>query len=109
MKPKPFSLLNHLTVPCSLTLCLLSRTAFLPGNRPAPVTKKLRAGRAGLQADDVARLQALLTLDHLERDLIALVEAAVALSDDRGVVDEDVRATLTGDETEALLVIEPLD
>jgi hypothetical protein len=48
-------------------------------------------------------------LRDLELDPLGLVEAAVTLGVDRGVVDEDVgAAAVLGDESKALLSVEPL-
>ncbi len=44
-----------------------------------------------------------------ELNALALLEAAVAIGDDGGEVDEDVRTTLASDEAIALGGIEPLD
>src|SRR5262245_21404737 len=60
-------------------------------------------------ANDVARLQALLAHHHLERAAVARGQGAVALGEDRGVMDENVRTALTRDEPQTLLVVEPLD
>src|SRR5947209_9893981 len=66
-----------------------------------------RARRRSAGADLVG-LRALLALDDLEGDPLALVEALVAVHLDGGVVDEDVLAAVHGDEAEALLGVEPL-
>ena len=58
----------------------------------------------GSDTDDVAGLQALLTLDDLERNPVAFVQGAVALGRDRGVMDENVRTALARDETKTLFV-----
>src|SRR6266536_1259931 len=65
--------------------------------------------RAALSFADVGRLQALRPLHDLELHLLSFREAAEAVHLDRGVVAEDVLATVVlGDEAEALRVIEPL-
>src|SRR5262245_46038790 len=62
-----------------------------------------------LDANDVARLRTLRTLDDVEGDAVPLAERTEALRLDGGLVDEHVRALVTSDETEALGVVEPLD
>jgi len=60
---------------------------------------------------DLADAQGLGTLSagaDLELDVLAFVEAAVALAFDVGVVDEDVFATGYGDESVALFAVEEL-
>src|SRR3954453_5843981 len=75
-----------------------------------------RAGRgrpldaAPLERLDVDGLGALVAGLGVVRHLRALGDGAVAVGDDRLVVDEEVLARLIGsDEAEALLVAEPLD
>ena len=67
-----------------------------------------RRGRSlgGLDRADVESFRALLAGANLELDVLAFVEAAVAIARDVGVVDEHVLASLNGDESEALLGIE---
>src|SRR5206468_282308 len=63
-----------------------------------------------LQLDDVLRGRALLALDHVELDPLALGQALEALGLDGRMVDEAVLLTALGrDETEALGVVEPFD
>src|SRR5262249_30831605 len=58
---------------------------------------------------DVGPLRALLALGHLVLDLLVLLEVPVAVTDDRAEVHENVVATVVlGDESEALLGVEPL-
>src|SRR6185312_7052296 len=57
---------------------------------------------------NVLRLGALRPLCDVEVDLLVLLQAAVTVSLDRRVVDEDVSAALDGNEAEALLSVEPL-
>ena len=47
--------------------------------------------------------------DDLELDLVTLVESPEALGPDLRVMDENVRTTLAGEETETLGLVEPLD
>ena len=64
----------------------------------------------GLELLDVRSLGAFLTLRDFEADALILVQRAEAAALDGGVVDEEVSAALVGgDETEALLSVEPLD
>src|SRR5262249_29143476 len=58
---------------------------------------------------DVLGLRTLRPFLDFELDLHALVERLVPLGTDGGVVHEDVRTVLTGDETVSLAVVEPLD
>ena len=57
---------------------------------------------------DLVGLGALGSLDDVELDLIAFLEALVALALDRTVVNEDVGATLAAEKAVALCVVEPL-
>jgi hypothetical protein len=61
-----------------------------------------------LRTPDVLRLRALWTLGHVEFDLFTLRERFETFALDAGVMDENVRAALLLNETETLLVIEPL-
>src|SRR5690606_7581358 len=62
-----------------------------------------------LQGDDLVSLRTPVTLRHLELDALVLVQRAVAGGLDGRVVHEDVRpAAVDGDESEALLGVEPL-
>src|SRR4029079_616086 len=59
---------------------------------------------------NLLRLRALLALGDVELDLLALVEGAVPVRDDRREVHEHVgRAVIGRDEPEALVCVEPLD
>src|SRR5690625_994740 len=75
---------------------------------PAPV-RGTRIIRCCCGYDNVAGLQALGPLLHFELDLIAFVEALVAIAADRGEVAEDVAALFLLNETEALFIAEPFD
>src|SRR6266704_6496226 len=58
---------------------------------------------------DVLRLRPLLSLSRVELDLLVLVQRPVAGCRDRGEVDEYVRRpVIGGDETKALIGVEPL-
>src|SRR5436190_11187573 len=72
--------------------------------RRALVAPSLRGDGA-----DVGGLLALGAVHDVELDLLALGEAAVAVTRDGREVDEDVVAVGTGDEPVPLLVAEPLD
>src|SRR5437660_9542519 len=82
----------------------------------SPVTQRAPSGARGgfalsrrvLSSLDVRRLQALVALHDVELDPLTLGQRPVALHRDRGVMDENVLATLTLDEAVALLVREPL-
>src|SRR5512134_867218 len=68
-----------------------------------------RYERVSLDRGDVRGLQALVALHDLELHALTLGQRAVALRLDRRVMDEDVVAVLTLDESVALLVRKPLD
>ena len=58
----------------------------------------------------VLGLRAFLAACHVELDLLAIFEFAVAAGLDGGVVDEDVRtAAVLFDESESLIGVEPFD
>src|SRR5699024_10362455 len=82
--------------------------------RPETTTARIPerdTGRRQVRSDraDALRLRALGTLGDLELDALRLLEAAVTLGLDGGVVDEDVVTdTVLGDEAVALLRVEPL-
>src|SRR5262249_40686349 len=63
----------------------------------------------GSRATHVRRLKALRTLRDVEVHTLSLGERLEALALNGGEVYEDVLATLLGDETETLRVVEPLD
>src|SRR4051812_33695489 len=59
---------------------------------------------------DIRRLRALRPLRDLELDALVLLERTVAVRHDRREVHEDIGATaVLGNETKALLGVEPLD
>src|SRR5437660_3381918 len=67
------------------------------------------ASRDASERTDVIRLRSLLPLGRVELDLLVLVERPVARARDRGEVDEHVRRpVIGGDETKALIGVEPL-
>src|ERR671918_408169 len=84
---------------------LQSRNATGPVWGPVKALERLRA----LRQNDVLRLQALVALLDVELNALSLGQGAVAVHLDGAVVDEDVVALLTLDESVALLVREPLD
>ena len=63
---------------------------------------------AYLEGLDVRGLQALGTLGDFEFNRLAIIQRLVAISHDRGEVDENVLSTLALDESKALAGIEPL-
>ena len=65
-------------------------------------------GRGSGDDLDPVRLRALGALDDVELHALVLVERAVAVGLDGGVVDEHVLPAVHGDEAVALLVVEPL-
>src|SRR5262249_24541784 len=79
---------------------------LLPEMLPAPAGK----GFGSAQGRDLGCLRAFLALLDVERDALALIQAAVTAALDRGVVHEHVRATtVRTEEAVALLAVEPLD
>src|SRR5687767_5749055 len=65
--------------------------------------------RLGLRRADVFRLQALRALGDAEADALAFGQGTVARARDGAEVHEHVRARFTGNEAEALAVVEPLN
>src|ERR1700734_1530581 len=83
----------------------------MPADQPAAVSSASRedAERYALERTDVLRLRSLLPLCRVEFDLLVLIQRPVARTRDRGEVDEHVRRpVIWGDETEALVGVEPL-
>ena len=66
-------------------------------------------GAGVLDLADVRGLEPLGTLDHLELYAISFGKRAEAISNDGGVVDENILATILSDEAEPLCIIEPLN
>ena len=84
------------------------QTAEGPARRTGRGLRR-RLGGPGSDGADLVGLRALGALGDLELDPLGLVERAVALDVDGGVVNEHVgAAAVLGDETEALLSVEPL-
>ena len=69
----------------------------------------VRALRLASDGADVLRLFTLASGRDVELDALALFEGAISVTLNRGEVDEHVVTTLTGDESEALFAVEPLD
>ena len=61
-----------------------------------------------LQPDNCIRLRTFLALDDVKLDVIALFQCFVTVQLNRRVVNEDIRAIFTADESVALGVVEPL-
>src|SRR5580692_7233130 len=83
----------------------------MPADQPAALSSASRedAERYALERTDVLRLRSLLPLGRLEFDLLVLIQRPVARTRDRGEVDEHVRRpVIGGDETKALVGVEPL-
>ena len=76
------------------------------GRRSAP--PELAGCEVVLEGLYVRGLQALGALGHFEFNRLAIVQRLVAISHDRGEMDENVLTALALDETEALAGIEPL-
>src|SRR6201991_5153065 len=76
-----------------------------PGQRAAAATR----GVIPSERADVLRLRSLLPLGRVELDLLVLIQRPVAGARDRGEVHEHVRRpVIGGDETKALIGVEPL-
>src|SRR5260221_1401675 len=83
----------------------------MPADPPAAWTSGSRedSGRYASDRADVLRLRPLLSLGRVEFDLLVLIQRPVAGARDRGEVDEHVRRpVIGGDETKALVGVEPL-
>src|SRR6476646_8067660 len=80
------------------------------GRARAPVRARISSWPPALsERADVLRLRPLLSLGRVELDLLVLVQRPVAGCRDRGEVDEHVRRpVIGGDETKALVCVEPL-
>src|SRR6516164_7886284 len=78
---------------------------------PADLWSRVQPGpRANLRDyDDLVGLRAPVALRDLELDPLSLFEGAVAIRLDSREVDEDVLATVDGDEAVSLVRVEPLD
>ena len=63
---------------------------------------------ASVDGQDVFRLEALLTLDDAEFDLLAVPQGAVAIATNGTEVDKHVFTSLALNETETLGIVEPL-
>ena len=76
------------------------------GRRSAP--PELCFCEVALEGLDVRGLQALGALGHFEFNRLAIVQRLVAISHDRGEMDENVLTALALDESKALARVEPL-
>ena len=61
-----------------------------------------------LNSEDLISLRAFGSLNDIELDLVAFLEALIAFALDGAVVHEDVGATLAAEESVSLCVVEPL-
>src|SRR5699024_12090825 len=76
---------------------------------PAAPGRGRRRGTGGSESADAGGLRTLRALRHVELDPLVLLQRAVAVCLDGRVVREQVRAAvLRGDESKALLGVEPL-
>ena len=75
--------------------------------REQPFNRAMRPA-SDLQRLNVRGLQALRAADNFELDRLAVVQALVAIREDRGEVDENVLSGLALDETKALAGVKPL-
>src|ERR1022692_4631314 len=84
---------------------------LVPADQPAalPTASSEDAWRHASGRTDVLRLRSLLPLGRLEFDLLVLIQRPVTGARDRGEVNEHVRRpVIGGDETKALIGVEPL-
>ncbi len=75
------------------------------------ITKRRLSGPAGwklLEFGNVGGLWPLLSLHDFKLDRITFLKSAIPIADDCGVMDKNVSAILTADESIPLRVIEPL-
>jgi hypothetical protein len=92
---------------------MLERDQIDPARRPKRVAgskeESLPDSRDLFASNNLVRLRALLALDNVELDIIAFLEAFIAINLDGTVMDEDIRSVVPPDETISLCVIEPLN
>jgi len=67
-----------------------------------------RTSAVVLDLHNVGGLVALGALGHIELDRLAFIQRLVSLTLDRGVMYEDISATITGNESKTFFVVEPL-
>jgi hypothetical protein len=67
------------------------------------------AGSEVLDNLNLSGLEALRALFDLEFDLLALFQGVISFAKDRGVMHEDIRTVVAGQETIAFAIIKPLD
>ena len=80
----------------------------VPPGIACEVVNPANRDHAYLEGLDVRGLQALGTLGDFEFNRLAIIQRLVAISHDRGEMDENVLSTLALDESKALAGIEPL-
>ena len=80
----------------------------MPPGIVCEVVNPANRDHAYLEGLDVRGLQALGTLGDFEFNRLAIIQRLVAISHDRGEMDENVLAALALDESKALAGIEPL-
>src|SRR5687768_8717493 len=80
-----------------------------PGDLTPGVVAILASVSGGSDTGHVRGARTLGAVHHIETDLVTLREAPETLSADLGVVHEDVRTTITRQETKTLRIVEPLD
>ena len=82
-----------------------------PQSEPIKQTARFEPSLLHSQSNDLAyigRLRAFLSLDDLEFNLVALLQALISIARDGAVVDEDIRSTIAPQEAVPLRIIEPL-
>lgn len=81
------------------------------GSRSGKSQEQAPIGELRIQSSKFAyigRLRPFLSLDDLEFDSVALLQALISIASDGAVVDEDVRSTIAPQEAVALCIVEPL-
>jgi hypothetical protein len=58
---------------------------------------------------NIRSLGSLGSLHYLKFDCISFLKSAITVSDDRGIMNEDIGPIFTPDETVSFRVVEPLD
>ena len=102
------------TISILLFPCYLASLLSRPRGRLVSIIPRLEGGSLHLlsfRSRNIDGLDAaVIVLNHLKLDSLSISEAAEALTVNSSLVDEDVGATVLGDdESESLLGIEPLD
>jgi len=82
--------------------------SFQPKKRPA-TAGLMSTGKNSSCFLDVSGLGSLRALHDLKFDWVSFLKSAIAVSDDRGIMNENIRAIFAPDEAISFRVVEPLD